>query len=203
MLAIRTTAGAIAAACTCLPSKDVRYYLNGVCFEQRGETQLSLVATDGHRLIAVEPADDIYSQVDDERENVIISFDKDTLADFRKVSNREKTVKLTVSDTGVEVSYGGITRQAELIEGKYPDWQRIMPSDVAGEGNELAEAAFNARYLSDFYTAGKFLSGSKDCIVEVSTRGMSATLLRIYGARVVGSDESAQLARGVIMPVKM
>jgi len=195
MIRIQTTAGRIAAMSVCSATKDARYYLVGINFELTGDSGLTMVSTDGHRLMKIDAPEDMFGS--DERKSVIINFDRETLADFRKAGNREQIVNIEVDEL-VTVKYGAVTRAASLIDGKFPDWRRIMPAEIAGEGNEVGEAGFNARYLADFATASRLLTSSKDAPIEISPRGKSAMLVRIFD-----SPDGKVVATGVLMPIRI
>jgi len=198
MIRIQTTAGRIAAMSVCSAAKDVRYYLVGIHFELSGDSGLTMVSTDGHRLLKIEAPEDMFGAVGkDDRKSVIINFDKDTLSDFRKAGNRDQIVNIEIDEL-VTVKYATVTRYATLVDGKFPDWRRIMPAEIAGEGNEVGEAGFNSKYLADFATVSKMLTPAKDAPIEISPRGNSAMLVRI-----LASSDGPVLAVGVLMPIRI
>jgi len=209
---IRTTAEKIAAATVTQAKKDVRYFLNGVLFEKSKQTDeggnifgLTLVSTDGHRLTTIETGDvynpliDLADQARDERDRLIIQFDADTIRDLSKKANRDVIVTLEVEQPGepVVVSYAGTTRTAELIDGAFPDWQRIIPSEIVDEGNDVCEGAFNPAYLADVNKVFSLLTDGKKGGVEISPRGTGAMLVRLLGA------EAKRVATMVIMPIRL
>ena len=102
---------ALAQVAHCMAKNDVRYYLNGVFLS--GDYA---VATDGHRLAwapvgshypAILPADSVYQ---------IIGMSGSVLLGESQ---------LIVEQTGERFT-------TKLVEGRYPDWQKVIPSEAIG-----------------------------------------------------------------------
>jgi DNA polymerase-3 subunit beta len=136
---------------------DVRYYLNGVNVEVREKDTL-LVATDGHRLTIIrchkEECDDAPNGT-----NFILPWDTMTAA-FVKATAKCRMGDFIVNypddasacEEVALVSAAG--RQiVKLIDGKFPDWQRVVPSKPA----PLTNISFDGRYLADYVKALKAL----------------------------------------------
>jgi DNA polymerase-3 subunit beta len=85
---------------------DIRYYLNGILFVAEGK-QLSLVATDGHRLAFANATLD----VEVPRQEVILPR-KTVLEMQRLLSDAEGAIEIT-----------------KLVEGKFPDYNRVIPKN--------------------------------------------------------------------------
>lgn len=121
------------AALICASTEKVRYYLNGVYVDPKG----FLVATDGHRLFCgkIDLTD-------------VAAFDgwiipRDAI---KRALTGYKQATIEISPTRV----GDITTQP--IDGTYPDWQRIIPSELSGE-----TAQFNPAYIGDMGKIGGLL----------------------------------------------
>jgi DNA polymerase-3 subunit beta len=106
--------------------QDVRYYLNGLLFEWHDAT-LILVATDGHRLANVGLRADIAG----EPGQAILPTE--TVAILAKIGAAlgPAPVTLTLHRNRLAVAWPGGDLVSKLIDGKYPDWRRVVPTDRA------------------------------------------------------------------------
>ena len=108
-----------------MAQQDVRYYLNGMLFEiQNG--RLRAVATDGHRLAMCEAAADVST---DELRQVIIPR-KGVMELNRLFSgDTDRAVKLVMSSNHVRAVTDNFTFTSKLVDGKFPDYQQVIPKD--------------------------------------------------------------------------
>lgn len=111
-----------------ISTEETRYYLNGIYFhaaESNGEKVLRAVATDGHRLARV--------QVDLPEgaagiPGVIIP--RKTVAELRKLlDDATGPVDVAMSDTRIQFTVGSITLTSKLIDGTFPEYDRVIPRD--------------------------------------------------------------------------
>ncbi|MBU6437895.1 MAG: DNA polymerase III subunit beta [Betaproteobacteria bacterium] len=101
---------------------DIRYYLNGILMVVEGK-QLTLVATDGHRL-AVAHAELPH---DVPRQEVILPR-KSVLELQRLLGDDEAaTVEMKFAPNQAKVALPDIEFVSKLVEGKFPDYQRVLP----------------------------------------------------------------------------
>src|SRR5690349_18506650 len=100
---------------------DIRYYLNGILFVAEGR-QLSLVATDGHRLAYASATLD----VDVPRQEVILPR-KTVLEMQRLLSDAEGAIEMQFANNQAKFSFGGMEFVTKLVEGKFPDYNRVIP----------------------------------------------------------------------------
>jgi len=119
------------------PKSDIRFYLNGVLVEVT-ENGRFYAATDGHKLVVIREA----RQETDENGQWIIP---------REVILGIKISKRPVIDTATfnqesggraSITYCGTETRFFLVDGKFPDWRRVIPSSTSGE-----IAQFNPDYL--------------------------------------------------------
>ncbi len=109
-------------------SQDVtRYHLNGVYFEQNRD-EYRMVATDGHRLSMVDRKfDGEYSREDSQ--SVIIP--KKGLNEIRKLLDEvDSEIELAIEGSQLIVRYDRVTLLVRLIEGRYPNYQQLIPQDL-------------------------------------------------------------------------
>ncbi len=109
-----------------MAQQDVRYYLNGMFFEIDG-TQLRTVATDGHRLALSE------WQLPDSYDIGVIVPRKGMLELGRLVSGRSSEVELVIGTNHLRAQIDGISLTSKLVDGKFPDYQRVIPRDTDKE----------------------------------------------------------------------
>jgi hypothetical protein len=132
--------------------KDVRYYLNGIYFDKRGY----IVATDGHRAIAIEAGQ---------------TWQESFIVPSGLV---EKALK--VSDKGnefieLEVEFNGTYSPQAIIkmdgikdfgiDGKYPEWQAVVPVKANQDDYVQTPALLNPDYNMDAVKANILLCGLK------------------------------------------
>lgn len=101
---------------------DIRYYLNGMLWVAEG-TQLHLVATDGHRLtLATATLDAAVA-----RREIILPR-KTVLEIMRLLSDDDDAViDVALASNQARLTLGDLEFTSKLIEGKFPDYQRVVP----------------------------------------------------------------------------
>ncbi|MBL4907213.1 MAG: DNA polymerase III subunit beta [Sneathiella sp.] len=110
-----------------ISTEETRYYLNGVYLhaaENEGIPVLRAVATDGHRLARVEtpiPADA------ENMPGVIIP--RKAVNEIRKlIDDTDGDISISLSDNKICFSFGGSVLTSKLIDGTFPDYERVIPS---------------------------------------------------------------------------
>ena len=102
---------------------DIRYYLNGILFVAEGK-QLSLVATDGHRLAFASAKLD----VEVPRQEVILPR-KTVLEMLRLLSDKEGAIDMQFANNQAKFVFDGMEFVTKLVEGKFPDYNRVIPKN--------------------------------------------------------------------------
>ncbi len=102
---------------------DIRYYLNGILFVAEGK-QLSLVATDGHRLAFSSATLD----VEVPRQEVILPR-KTVLEMQRLLSDKEGAIEMQFAGNQAKFTFEGMEFVTKLVEGKFPDYNRVIPKN--------------------------------------------------------------------------
>ena len=104
-----------------MAQQDIRYYLNGMLLVVDGG-RLMAVATDGHRLA--------YSsmKIDGEfaRQEVIVPR-KTILELQRLLEDIDDVVTIDIASTQAKFTFGQVELVSKLVEGKFPDFQRVIP----------------------------------------------------------------------------
>lgn len=110
---------------------ETRYHLNGVFFEKQSsanEIRYRMVATDGHRLSLVERKAD-EKIINSFKQGVIIP--RKGLHEIRKlIDNIDGDIELAVEGSQIIVRYGTTILMVRLIEGKYPNYQQLIPQNL-------------------------------------------------------------------------
>ncbi|MCB9992526.1 MAG: DNA polymerase III subunit beta [Hyphomicrobiaceae bacterium] len=111
-----------------ISTEETRYYLNGIFFhttKEKGADVLRAVATDGHRLARAD-ADAPKGAIG--MPGIIVP--RKTVAELQKLLEGEDTeVGVEVSDTKIRLSVGGVVLLSKLIEGTFPDYERVTPKN--------------------------------------------------------------------------
>jgi DNA polymerase-3 subunit beta len=103
---------------------DIRYYLNGILFIAEGKA-LTLVATDGHRLaLAQSPLDAAVPS----RQEVILPR-KTVLELQRLLRDDEAPIEMRFAGNQAKFAFGGMEFVTKLVEGKFPDYNRVIPKN--------------------------------------------------------------------------
>ncbi len=113
-----------------MAQQDVRYYLNGILLEIDAQ-QMKLVATDGHRL-AMSTWNTETGLVD---ERQVIIPRKAVMEIARLLSGSESEATISLSQNHIRIQTAGIVFTSKLIDGKFPDYNRVIPID----GNKIME----------------------------------------------------------------
>lgn len=108
---------------------DIRYYLNGILFVAEGR-QLSLVATDGHRLAFASATLD----VEVPRQEVILPRKtvlelQRLLSDAEGEAENPPLIELQFANNQAKFSFGAMEFVTKLVEGKFPDYNRVIPKN--------------------------------------------------------------------------
>ncbi|MBZ8132966.1 DNA polymerase III subunit beta [Afifella sp. IM 167] len=110
-----------------ISTEETRYYLNGIFFHVAGEgpgQMLRAVATDGHRLAKAEIAAPSGSA---EMPGIIVP--RKTIGEMQRLLEDSDTdVAVELSDTKIRLTAGPIVLTSKLIDGTFPDYERVIPS---------------------------------------------------------------------------
>jgi DNA polymerase-3 subunit beta len=123
-----------------ISNEETRYYLNGIyvhTLEVNGVPTLRAVATDGHRMARAETDAPAGSKG---MPGIIIP--KKTVGEVQKLlDGAEGDVTIEVSDTKIRFTLGGVVLLSKLIEGTFPDYERVTPKNNDKQMN-VDRAAF-------------------------------------------------------------
>jgi len=127
---------------------DIRYYLNGILFVAEGR-QLTLVATDGHRLGLAQST----LETDIPKQEVILP--RKTVLELQRLLRDEDTpIEMRFAGNQAKFGFSGMEFVTKLVEGKFPDYNRVIPKNhknsvVLGRAPLLASLQRAAILTSD------------------------------------------------------
>ncbi len=122
-----------------MAQQDVRFYLNGLLFDLR-EQSIRSVATDGHRLAMCETELPSGAQT---RKQIIVPR-KGVLELQRLLEGGDREIELEVGRSHLRVRREDVTFTSKLIEGRFPDYEAVIPIGADKEARidrELLRAA--------------------------------------------------------------
>jgi len=167
------------------PKADVRYYLNGVLVEVTDAGRF-YVATDGHKLVTIresrQEADPIGQWIipRDVILNIKLQKAGRTVLEFAELETDGAKAKIDYCGTGTVFSF---------VDGKFPDWRRVIPSKTSGE-----IAQFNPDYLVAI----------RDCAAAtVGISGYSGLSLLHNGSSTSLYQANSPDFIGIIMPLRI
>jgi len=105
-----------------MAQQDVRYYLNGLLFDLRDDA-LRCVATDGHRLALCEA--NLDGGVGSKRQIIVPRKGVQELQ--RLLEGGDRTLELELGRSHIRVKRDDVTFTSKLIDGKFPDYEAVIP----------------------------------------------------------------------------
>ncbi|EEO28598.1 DNA polymerase III subunit beta [Oxalobacter paraformigenes] len=150
-----------------MAQQDIRYYLNGLLLQTGGNT-IKAVATDGHRLA--------FCQMETEQEfsnNDVIIPRKTILELQRLLEESEEPVRIDISGAQVRFVFGDVELISKLVEGKFPDYTRVIPKGYKNKFTISRELLQRALQRAAIMTSDKF-KGIR-CILAPGSLKISST----------------------------
>lgn len=105
-----------------MAQQDVRYYLNGLMLELRDKL-VRCVATDGHRLAICELSVDVSSPG---TQQVIVPR-KGIQELARLLEDTDSPAQIEIGSNHIRIQLSDLRLTSKLIDGKFPDYQKVMP----------------------------------------------------------------------------
>jgi hypothetical protein len=136
---------------------DIRYYLNAVCLDVAPDGSAVAVSTNGHIMLAL-PVDGEVTEDGAAPRRIVAGqyvIPRDVLEGLKAPwKGGAATVTIDTAAQTVTVSLAGKSAVSKLVDGKFPDWRRVVPRTVSGLVSQ-----FNAEYLTAFGKIHKLLGG--------------------------------------------
>lgn len=130
-----------------MAQQDIRYYLNGLLLVTEGR-EIRVVATDGHRLSYA------VTLIGSELEKTeVILLRKAIIELSRQLSDGDEPLDVAIHASQVRFRFGDVDLATKVIDGKFPDYQRVIPSNyekqIELDRDELQRALQRAAILSN------------------------------------------------------
>ena len=131
-----------------MANQDVRYYLNGLLFEIFNE-ELRTIATDGHRLAyaCIETLSNLINISKDTRQQLIVPRKAITELN-RLLSNSDAILNVSISASHMNIVFDELSFTTKLIDGRFPDYQRVIPATELCTKNIIADRHILKQSLS-------------------------------------------------------
>ncbi|WP_292933141.1 DNA polymerase III subunit beta [Noviherbaspirillum sp.] len=150
-----------------MAQQDIRYYLNGMLLVVDGKNVIA-VATDGHRLAFCQVETDQNFQ----RHEVIIPR-KTILELQRLLEDLDNPVDLEIATNQVKLSFADIELISKLVEGKFPDFTRVIPKGYKNNFTIDRQTLLHSLQRAAIMTSDKF-KGVR-CIISPGSLKISST----------------------------
>ncbi|MEA3488740.1 MAG: DNA polymerase III subunit beta [Candidatus Omnitrophota bacterium] len=125
---------------------DTRYILNGVLLIVKGD-RMNIVATDGRRLAAINNTLQKKTLVD----RMVIVPTK-TVQEVKRMLGEEGEVKIKFGDNQILFSFPGCFILSRLIEGEYPNYEKVIPEKSSKEVRISREEFLSAARRASIFT---------------------------------------------------
>lgn len=150
-----------------MAAQDIRYYLNGLLLVVDGKNLIG-VATDGHRLA--------FGQVETEtefpRQEVIIP--RKTIIELQRLlDDSDSPVTVQIANNQIKLTFADIELISKLVEGKFPDYTRVVPKGYKNNFTIGREALLRSLQRAAIMTSDKF-KGVR-CVVTPGSMKISST----------------------------
>lgn len=152
-----------------MSTEETRYYLNGIYLhhaEQEGVPVLRAVATDGHRLARFEMP---LPEGATDMPGIIIP--RKAIQELRKLSDdAADSIKISLSESKIRFEFDHIVMTSKLIDGKFPDYERVIP-----QGNDKIVEVDPAAFTSAIDRVST-ISDGKSRAVKINFQGKTMTI---------------------------
>jgi len=104
-----------------MAQQDIRYYLNGLLLLVKGN-EICVVATDGHRLAYARET------LAEQLPSIEVILPRKTVIELsRQLQENDDALEIALTPTQAQFRFGTIEFVSKLIDGKFPDYDRVIP----------------------------------------------------------------------------
>ncbi len=109
-----------------MAQQDVRYYLNGMLLETGGK-HLRAVATDGHRLALCEA--ELTGSVEEQQ----VILPRKGVLELQRLMTGDGSLNIEFGPNHVRIQLDGIRFTSKLIDGRFPEYDRVIPKESSNQ----------------------------------------------------------------------
>ncbi|MFL6691309.1 MAG: DNA polymerase III subunit beta [Alphaproteobacteria bacterium] len=168
-----------------ISTEETRFYLNGIYLHAAKDGKgraLRAVATDGHRLARFE-----LDLPDGAGDMPGIIVPRKTVTELRRLlDDTEDAIEISLSDTKIQFVSGGIELTSKLIDGTFPDYQRVIPANndksLSLDSREFSQSVDRVSTISADKTRAVKLNIGKDKVTLSVVNPDSGTATEELGA---------------------
>jgi DNA polymerase III subunit beta len=161
---------------------EARFYINGILLDFINDSKINIVSTDSHRL-SIEsincPSSLTYGQVIIPRRSVPKVIDILSIA-------KDEDVNIVINKTKIKISYKNCSVSSSLIEGEFPQYQRVVPTNLT-KSIKIEKSALQKA----IDTAAAIYSGSNYNVVKLNFSASSKlTVVASKNIKTTGSTNA-------------
>jgi DNA polymerase-3 subunit beta len=167
-----------------ISTEETRFYLNGIYLHahKEGKREMRAVATDGHRLARFQ-----MELPDGAAEIPGIIVPRKTVIELQRLlDDVEGAIEVSLSDTKIQFATDGIELTSKLIDGTFPDYQRVIPTSndkvLTLDAREFAQAVDRVSTISADKTRAVKLGVARDKLTLSVINPDSGTATEEVGA---------------------
>ena len=149
-----------------MAQQDVRYYLNGMLWEI-SSGRLRAVATDGHRLALADMAVEASLEA-----KIQAILPRKGVQELVRLLAEEAEAQVVIGTNHVRVESPECCLTTKLVDGAYPDYERVLPRNgnriVEGDRENLRQAFYRTAILSNEKYRGVRLALTRGLLTAVA-----------------------------------
>ena len=133
-----------------MAQQDIRYYLNGLLIEIK-EKNINIVGTDGHRLSFTSTA------LKEPSKNIQVIIPRKTIVELVKLlSDTDDPINISFTNNQVNFKFNDIDLITKVIDGKFPDYSRVIPEGHTNIFNIDRELLLDAMLRASILSNDKY-----------------------------------------------
>jgi DNA polymerase-3 subunit beta len=167
-----------------ISTEETRFYLNGIYVHAADDKDKTLraVATDGHRLARYD-----LELPEGAAGMPGIIVPRKTIAELRRLlEDAEGAIDVALSDTKIQFNFNGVELTSKLIDGSFPEYQRVIPTNndkvLMLDAKEFSHAVDRVSTISADKTRAVKLNIDKDRVTLSVVNPESGTATEELGA---------------------
>lgn len=135
-----------------MAQQDIRYYLNGLLLVVKGN-EVCVVATDGHRLAYAKET------LEEQLPSIEVILPRKTVLELsRQLNDVDEPLEIVLTPTQAQFRFGSIEFVSKLIDGKFPDYERVIPKShnklIRLSRTSLLQSLLRVKILTNEKTPG-------------------------------------------------